>query len=638
MQIGSPLSMPFTTAVPAQQKFAPAGGGNTAPAPATVFTQAMVQAKPAAGTAAAAAPPTAPAQPKVPPSTLPPEREAPSARSGPPQRLPADEVPHAKGWPVDSSPAAFDAPGSAASRLRNARAAMAESGKLRALPAVKPDPRPLPAESEPPLVIDGAADTADANGGSLVQLRPFAPPDCFGGPLTPLPVHQPPPVVASTVSNTTADGEEPLAQLLASPEVAPEAGAPTPTTARRIAAAGSDNTPGMAHEALLEAAQATHAAQAVQAATVPIAAPASAQSEAVTSTAASTAPATLAAATATANVVSATASAITAAAIGAELPGAGRLTRTEAAVANLYRGGASAESAAAVALPRAPTLLAVSANAASTPVALRSEGLRQATGEAAPAIVPESAPAAVAPDAARPAHREERTKAQAAIAGPTELPPANPPQAPPSTTAAESASPAVSPPVAGAAGREAEHRSAGAASDTASPLPLPGSTGVIALGAYQAAAAAVPAQARLSASPGSPDFAPQLGIQITTFVRDGIEHAQLHLNPAEMGPVSVRIQLDGQTAQVHLSADHALTRQALEASMPQLASQLSEAGLTLSGGGVFEQPRQGREAAAQGGSGEPGRSGRGDGERDRGQAQAAPVQPPMRRGVVDLVA
>ena len=174
--------------------------------------------------------------------------------------------------------------------------------------------------------------------------------------------------------------------------------------------------------------------------------------------------------------------------------------------------------------------------------------------------------------------------------------------------------------------------------DAGNAVPLPGTNALNALTAYQATHAAAPAQARLSATPGSPDFAPQLGTQITTFVRDGVQHAQLHLNPVEMGPVSVQIQLDGQTAQVHLSADHALTRQALEASMPQLASQLSEAGLTLGGGGVFEQPRQDREAAPQASPGASDRSGRGDGGRSRGDSLPAPVQPPMRRGVVDLVA
>lgn len=163
-------------------------------------------------------------------------------------------------------------------------------------------------------------------------------------------------------------------------------------------------------------------------------------------------------------------------------------------------------------------------------------------------------------------------------------------------------------------------------------------------GAAQATApgstAAAPAEARLPARPGSADFAPQLGSQLSTFVRDGVEHARLHLNPADMGPVSVRIQLDGQTAMVHLSADNAQTRQALQESMPQLASQLREAGLTLTGGGVFEQAPRDAQAAADGQR--DGRPARGeDRSESSGDGHGTPSQHPrlpQRRGVVDLVA
>ncbi len=139
-------------------------------------------------------------------------------------------------------------------------------------------------------------------------------------------------------------------------------------------------------------------------------------------------------------------------------------------------------------------------------------------------------------------------------------------------------------------------------------------------------------EARLSASPGSPDFGPQLGAHVTTFVRDGLEHARLQLHPADMGPVLVQIQLDGQTAQVHLSAENAVTRQALEDALPQLASQLREAGLTLSGGGVSEQAQQGRQAPSD----NPARS-----TSTPGAARPVPQElsrAPVRRGVVDLVA
>lgn len=142
-------------------------------------------------------------------------------------------------------------------------------------------------------------------------------------------------------------------------------------------------------------------------------------------------------------------------------------------------------------------------------------------------------------------------------------------------------------------------------------------------------------QSQLAASPDSPAFAPELGAKLATFIRDGVHHARLELHPAQMGPLTVQIQLDGQAAQVHLAAQNADTRQALEQAMPQLAGSLREAGLTLSGGGVFEQPRQPQQDAPA-----SGRGGGTDDPRDhddqRGsQAQATPLS---RRGVVDLVA
>lgn len=164
-----------------------------------------------------------------------------------------------------------------------------------------------------------------------------------------------------------------------------------------------------------------------------------------------------------------------------------------------------------------------------------------------------------------------------------------------------------------------------------------------ALAAFQ-----VQAEGQLSAAPGSADFGPQLGAQISTFVRDGIGHARLHLNPAEMGPVSVQIQLDGQTALVHLSAENAHTRQALEQALPLLASSLREAGLTLSGGGVFEQPRQRdgahaqAQAQAEADTGAGAQQGRSDDAPDSRQADALHAGRSAlalrRRGVVDLVA
>ncbi|MDO9073488.1 MAG: flagellar hook-length control protein FliK [Rubrivivax sp.] len=157
-------------------------------------------------------------------------------------------------------------------------------------------------------------------------------------------------------------------------------------------------------------------------------------------------------------------------------------------------------------------------------------------------------------------------------------------------------------------------------------------------------AVAAAGHARLTASPGSPAFAGQLGAQLTIFVREGVQHARLELHPLELGPVTVQIAIDGSQARVNLAAEHAATRQALEQAMPTLAGSLRDAGLTLSGGGVFEQPRQPQPdagtATSEGKGGRDGSTGRGEhagGGGDGGPAVLAGA-PLRRRGVVDLVA
>lgn len=103
---------------------------------------------------------------------------------------------------------------------------------------------------------------------------------------------------------------------------------------------------------------------------------------------------------------------------------------------------------------------------------------------------------------------------------------------------------------------------------------------------------ATPAEVPVPTAFGTPEWAQNVGHQISLLAIDGVDNARLHLHPAEMGPITVQITIEGMTAQVHLSVDNAETRQALEQAMPNLASSLRENGLTLTGGGVSEQSRQ----------------------------------------------
>jgi flagellar hook-length control protein FliK len=85
-----------------------------------------------------------------------------------------------------------------------------------------------------------------------------------------------------------------------------------------------------------------------------------------------------------------------------------------------------------------------------------------------------------------------------------------------------------------------------------------------------------------------PEFVPAFSARIATLVQDGVEQARLHLNPVEMGPVTLQLSLDGQQVRVDMTAEVAATRQVLEQALPALAGALREAGFTLSGGGVSQ--------------------------------------------------
>ena len=158
---------------------------------------------------------------------------------------------------------------------------------------------------------------------------------------------------------------------------------------------------------------------------------------------------------------------------------------------------------------------------------------------------------------------------------------------------------------------------------------------------------APPAQATLPMPPHAPTFAPALGQQIEVWMKGGVQHAEVQLNPQDLGPIRVKIEMEGAHARVQMSADVQSTRDALQQAMPQLSEQLGQVGLSLTGGGVSDQPAfQQSQAQAQansdrgfgGGSrqGSGGPAGTG-GLEDIAQAAAARQQT-QRRGLLDMYA
>ena len=150
---------------------------------------------------------------------------------------------------------------------------------------------------------------------------------------------------------------------------------------------------------------------------------------------------------------------------------------------------------------------------------------------------------------------------------------------------------------------------------------------------------ASPVAVSLATPAMAPEFRAQLGVQVSMLARDGVQHAELRLNPAEMGPISVQIALNGTQAQIDFGADSATTRQIIESGLPELAAALRDAGLTLAGGGVSQHSR----GRSQGDGAEPG--GQGDAHGLVGGAGEEKSQPAVGRvgwrvpqGAVDLYA
>lgn len=69
--------------------------------------------------------------------------------------------------------------------------------------------------------------------------------------------------------------------------------------------------------------------------------------------------------------------------------------------------------------------------------------------------------------------------------------------------------------------------------------------------------------------------------RVALLTAQGIQAAEIHLNPAELGPMQVRVDQRQDSATVVFTSHHASTREALEASLPRLRELFSAQGMDL---------------------------------------------------------
>jgi flagellar hook-length control protein FliK len=110
--------------------------------------------------------------------------------------------------------------------------------------------------------------------------------------------------------------------------------------------------------------------------------------------------------------------------------------------------------------------------------------------------------------------------------------------------------------------------------DAAAGLSLLSST--FAVGGSVAASATPTLQ--VHASVGSDEFSQGLSDRVSWMVNSGVNSAKLQVNPPQLGPIELSISVQGNQAQVSMTTHSAVTRDALEASSPQLREMLGAQG------------------------------------------------------------
>ncbi|NIF26490.1 flagellar hook-length control protein FliK [Pantoea sp. Tr-811] len=103
--------------------------------------------------------------------------------------------------------------------------------------------------------------------------------------------------------------------------------------------------------------------------------------------------------------------------------------------------------------------------------------------------------------------------------------------------------------------------------------------GAPALALHDAGSEAAPVL--IGASVGSDEWQADLGQQVVAMVRRGERQVDVQLHPADLGPLSISLNVSDSGVQAQFQSAHASVRAAVEQALPQLQSALASQGLAL---------------------------------------------------------
>jgi len=133
----------------------------------------------------------------------------------------------------------------------------------------------------------------------------------------------------------------------------------------------------------------------------------------------------------------------------------------------------------------------------------------------------------------------------------------------------------------------------------------------------------------------SPDWGQAMSQRIMWLVNRGISAAELQLNPSGLGPVDVRINVNGEQTTVQFISPQPAVREALESSVVKLREMMESSGLDLVDVNVSDQSHSEQaQSDSRGSSG----SASGDNNHIEGGAEAQVAQRIESDGLVDFYA
>lgn len=117
-----------------------------------------------------------------------------------------------------------------------------------------------------------------------------------------------------------------------------------------------------------------------------------------------------------------------------------------------------------------------------------------------------------------------------------------------------------------------------------------------------------PAQLAIDLPLGHRMWADAFAARVVWQAGEQMQSARIQLNPPELGPIDVQVNLADDKASVAFAAHHVGAREAIQDAMPRLRDMLADAGLTLTNSSVSQQAPNQRQAPDSGQSSGPAHS------------------------------